>query len=123
MKISEISTDNAMDVLCELTPYVTNIVTDEDLVGELKKAIDFKEANTMAEKMALTAEKITKIIPILLKNRKNDVFGIVGVLNGKTIDEIAKQNIIVTMKQIRDIAKDKELLDFFKSCTDTEGNE
>lgn len=123
MKISEISTDNAMDVLCELTPYVTNIVTDEDLVGELKKAIDFKEANTMAEKMALTAEKITKIIPIILKNRKNDVFGIVGVLNEKTIDEIAKQNIIVTMKQIRDISKDKELLDFFKSCTDTEGNE
>jgi hypothetical protein len=123
MKISEISTDNAMDVLCELTPYVTNIVTDEDLVGELKKAIDFKEANTMAEKMALTAGKITKIIPILLKNRKNDVFGIVGVLNGKTVDEIAKQNIIVTMKQIRDITKDKELLDFFKSCTDTEGSE
>lgn len=123
MKISEISTDNAMDVLCELTPYVTNIVTDEDLVGELKKAIDFKEANTMAEKMALTAEKITKIIPIILKNRKNDVFGIVGVLNEKTIDEIAKQNIIVTMKQVRDISKDKELLDFFKSCTDTEGNE
>ena len=123
MKISEISTDNAMDVLCELTPYVTNIVTDETLVAELKEAIDFKEANTMAEKIALTAGKITKIIPILLKNRKNDVFGIVGVLNEKTIDEIAKQNIIVTMKQIRDIAKDKELLDFFKSCTDTEGNE
>lgn len=123
MKISEISTDNAMDVLCELTPYVTNIVTDEDLVGELKKAIDFKEANTMAEKMALTAGKITKIIPIILKNRKNDMFGIVGVLNGKAIDEVAEQNIIVTMKQIRDIAKDKELLDFFKSCTDTEGNE
>lgn len=123
MKISEISTDNAMDVLCELTPYVTNIVTDEDLVGELKKAIDFKEANTMAEKMALIAGKITKIIPIILKNRKNDMFGIVGVLNGKTIDEVAEQNIIVTMKQIRDIAKDKELLDFFKSCTDTEGNE
>ena len=115
MKISEISTDNAMDVLCELTPYVTNIVTDENLVAELKKAIDFKDANTMAEKIALTAGKITKIIPIILKNRKHDVFGIVGVLNDKTIDEIAKQNIIVTMKQIRDIAKDKELLDFFKS--------
>ena len=123
MKVSEISTEKAMDVLCELTPYVTNIVTDETLLAELKEAIDFKEANTMAEKMALTARKITKIIPILLKNRKSDVFGIVGVLNGKTIDEIAKQNIIVTMKQIRDISKDKELLDFFKSCTDTEGNE
>lgn len=123
MKISEISTEKAMDVLCQLTPYVTSIVTDEELIAELKSAIDFGKANTMAEKMALTAGKITKIIPILLRNKKNDVFGIVGVLNNKTIEEVAKQNIIVTMKQIRDIAKDKELLDFFKSCTDTEGNE
>lgn len=123
MKISELSTEKAMDVLCELTPYVTSIVTDEELIAELKSAIDFGKANTMAEKMALTAGKITKIIPILLRNKKNDVFGIVAVLNNKTIEEVAKQNIIVTMKQIRDIAKDKELLDFFKSCTDTEGNE
>lgn len=123
MKISEISTEKAMDVLCELTPYVTSIVTDEELIAELKSAIDFGKANTMAEKMALTAGKITKIIPILLRNKKNDVFGIVGVLNNKTIEEVAKQNIIVTMKQIRDIAKDKELLDFFKSCTGTEGSE
>ena len=123
MKISEISTEKAMDVLCELTPYVTSIVTDEELIAELKSAIDFGKANTMAEKMALTAGKITKIIPILLRNKKNDVFGIVGVLNNKTIEEVAKQNIIVTMKQIRDIAKDKELLDFFKSCTGTEESE
>ena len=123
MKISELSTEKATDVLCELAHYMINIVTDEALITELKSAIDFTKANTMAEKMALTAGKITKIIPILLRNKKNDVFGIVAVLNGKTIEAVAKQNIIVTMKQIRDIAKDKELLDFFKSCTDTEGNE
>ena len=123
MKISELTTEKATEVLCELTPHVTNIVTDEALIAELKSAIDFTKANTMAEKMALTAGKITKIIPILLRNKKNDVFGIVAVLNGKTIEAVAKQNIITTMKQIRDIAKDKELLDFFKSCTDTEGNE
>lgn len=123
MKISELSTEKATEVLCGLTPHVANIVTDEALITELKNAIDFTKANTMAEKMALTAGKITKIIPILLRNKKNDVFGIVAVLNGKTIEAVAKQNIITTMKQIRDIAKDKELLDFFKSCTGTEESE
>lgn len=123
MRISEFSTEKAMDVLCELTPFVTNIVTDELLVAELKSAVDFSKANTMAEKIALTTGKITKIIPILLRNKKEDLFGIVAVLNEKTVDQIAKQNIIVTMKQIRDIAKDKELLDFFKSCTDTAESE
>lgn len=123
MRISEFSTEKAMDVLCELTPFVTNIVTDELLVAELKSAVDFSKANTMAEKIALTTGKITKIIPILLRNKKEDLFGIVAVLNEKTVDQITKQNIIVTMKQIRDIAKDKELLDFFKSCTDTAESE
>ena len=123
MKISEISTDNAMDVLCELTPYVTNIVTDEDLVGELKKAIDFKEANTMAEKIALITGKFTKILPLILKKRKADLFSILASLNEKTIEEIGSQNVIKTMSQIKDIAKDKELLDFFKSCTGTEESE
>ena len=123
MKLSELSTDRATDVLCELTPYITNILSDEALLSELRTAIDFKESNTLAEKMALTASKITNIIPILLKNRKSDVFGILGALNEKSVEEIAKQNFIKTMKQIKDIAKDKELLDFFKSCTSMEGGE
>ncbi len=123
MKLSELSTDRATDVLCELTPYITNILSDEALLSELRTAVDFKDANTLAEKMALTAGKITNIIPILLKNRKSDVFGILGALNEKSVEEIAKQNFIKTMKQIKDIAKDKELLDFFKSCTSMEGGE
>jgi hypothetical protein len=123
MRLSELSTDRATDVLCEIAPYAINIMTDEELMAELKSAVDFKDANTMAEKIALTVGKVSKIIPILLKKRKGDIFGILGALNDKSVDEIAKQNIVVTMKQIRDISKDKELLDFFKSCTGSEGSE
>ena len=115
MKLSELSTEKATDVLCEIAPYAMNIMTDEELVGELKKSIDFKGANTMAQKIALTVGKISKILPILLKKRKADLFGILGALNEKSIEEIAKQNIIKTMSQIKDISKDKELLDVFKS--------
>jgi hypothetical protein len=46
-----------------------------------------------------------------------------GALNEKSVEEIAKQNILKTMSQIKDISKDKELLDFFKSCTGTEESE
>ena len=123
MRLSELSTDRAMDVLCEIAPYAINIMTDDELMAELKSAVDFKDANTMAEKIALTVGKVSKIIPILLKKRKGDIFGVLGALNDKSVDEIAKQNIVVTMKQIRDISKDKELLDFFKSCTGSEGSE
>ena len=123
MKLSELSTEKAADVLCEIAPYAINIMTDEELMGELKNAIDFREADTMAEKIALLVGKISKILPILLKKRKNDLFGVLGAINEKSIEEIAKQNIIKTMSQIKDISKDKELLDFFKSCTGTEESE
>ena len=123
MKLSQFSTDRAADVLCELTPYVTNILSDADLLAELRSALDVKDATSVAERFALVGNKFAKIIPIVLKGRKEDVFGILGVLNEKSVEEIKAQNIILTMKQIRDISKDKELLDFFKSCTDAEESE
>lgn len=125
MKLSELSTERATDVLCEIAPYFMNITTDEELVGELKSAINFKEAQamSMAEKITVVTGKISKILPILLKKKRNDLFGILGALNEKSVEEIAKQNIIKTMLQIKDISKDKELLDFFKSCTGTEESE
>ena len=123
MKISQLSTDRAMDVLCEIATPVTNIMTDEELIKELKSAVDFEKANTMAEKIALITGKFTKILPLILKKRKADLFSILASLNEKTIEEIGSQNVIKTMSQVKDIAKDKELLDFFKSCTGTEESE
>ena len=123
MKISQLSTDRAMDLLCEIATPVTNIMTDEELIKELKSAVDFEKANTMAEKITLITGKFTKILPLILKKRKADLFSILASLNEKTIEEIGSQNVIKTMSQIKDIAKDKELLDFFKSCTGTEESE
>lgn len=123
MKLSQMSTDKALDVMCEITPYVTNIVTDEDLIGCLKNAIDPRAVNSKAEMIAAGAAKLTEIAKIVLQKRKSDVYGILGALNGKTAEEIAEQNGVETMKQIRDIIKDKELLDFFRSCASSEGSE
>lgn len=123
MRLSELSTDRATDVLCELTPYIANIVSDEELLEELKKTVDRKDIVNKAQWLAVGAEKITKILPILLKKRKEDVFGILAVMNEKTVEEIAKQNILVTLKQARTAFKDKELIDFFKSCASAEEGE
>lgn len=123
MKLSQLSTDRALDLLCEIATPVTNIMTDEELIKELKSAVDFEKANTMAEKITLITGKLTKILPLILKKRKADLYSILASLNEKTIEEIGSQNVIKTMLQIKDIAKDKELLDFFKSCTGTEESE
>ena len=123
MKLSEMTTDRAMDVLCEITPFIANITTDEELLAELRSAIDPKAVKTKAELMVKGVEKITKLVPIVLKKRKTDVFCILAALNEKTAEEIGKQNIIATMAQVREVVKDKDLMDFFKSCVGSEGSE
>ena len=123
MKLSEISTEKAIDVLCDMTPYVDSIVSDEELLNELKNAIKVDKIATKAEWVALGVDKLNKLIPIIFKKHKADVFGIVGILNEKTSDEIAKQNFLVTAAQIREIIKDKDLMDFFKSCVGAEESE
>lgn len=123
MKLSEMTTDRAMDVLCEITPCIANITADEELLAELRNAIDPKAVKTKAELMVKGVEKITKLAPIVLKKRKADVFGILAALNEKTAEEIGKQSIIATMAQVREVVKDKDLMDFFKSCVGSEGSE
>lgn len=123
MKLSQLSTERAADVLCELTPYIANIVEDSELMESLRDAIDTDKVKTKAELIAIGAGKVTRLIPIILKKRRSDVYGILAVLNEKSVEQIAMQNFLITMKQIKDMAKDKELVDFFKSWADTEESE
>ena len=123
MKISEMRTDSATDVLCEIVPYINDIASDEKLLAEIKRKVVPDKELTRAEYLAIGVEKINNIVPILLKDKKNDIYGIIGALNDKTIGEIADQPFLVTLKQIQEIIKDKDLIDFFASCVHSEGDE
>lgn len=114
MRLSELTTERAADVLCELTPYIANITGDKSLSDELTNKFDSK-GKSVAELYTFAAHKYATLVPILLKEHRNDVFGVLAVLNECNTDEIAKQKVMETMKQVRDLFQDKDLLDFFKS--------
>lgn len=76
--------------------------------------------STKAELIAVASEKIAELIPLLLKKHKDDVFGIVAAVNGLTLEQVRQQKIIKTMNAIKEMAQDKDLIDFFKSCVSTE---
>lgn len=123
MKLSEFNTGDGISVLCDLSPYVFNIVSDEELMAELRNAISPKKTITRLEWIALGAAKVSKIVPIIFKKRKSDVMGILAILNNTTPGKIAKQNILVTAKQLKELINDKELMDFFASCAASEESE
>lgn len=120
MKISELTTEKAADVLCEISVYALSILTDEELKAELSDKLDKGKTLTKAELYAIGLKRFSVLTPILLKKHKADVFGILAALNETTVDTIARQNVLKTMMQIREISKDAELIDFFKSCASGE---
>lgn len=115
MKLSELSTDYALDVLCELTPYVSSIASDEAMVAAVGKVVDTSGDMNLFGKGLLLVERIGEIIPTLLRTHRNDVYGILSVLNEKSTKEIAAQPVRDTIMQICDVFRDEDLLSFFRS--------
>lgn len=114
MKLSELTTEQAADVLCGLTPYIANITGDKALLDELGKKFD-RKGKSVAELYTYAAQKCAALVPTVLKEHRTDVFSILAVLNETTVEAVAKQNILATIEQVREVFKDKALLDFFKS--------
>ena len=115
MKFSELTTENALDVFCEITPYVENIIADDELIAELKKKVNFDDDTTNIEKIAIVMGKVSVIAPIVFKKRRDDALGIIAAINNVDVEVVKKQNILKTLTQLRDIIRDKDFMDFFKS--------
>lgn len=122
MKISEFTTDTGLDVLCELVPHAGAIITDDDLKAELRRKLNLEKDATQAEIYAAGLDKLSKLIPIVLKKRRDEVYALLAILNETTVDTIKRQNFLKTAAEIRDVVKDKELMDFFKSLRSSENN-
>lgn len=117
MKIAEFSTDEGLDVLCEITTPLGNIVNDKDLTKALQNKID-KNA-TEAEYMLKGTQMISEIIPVVLKTHRDDLYHILGALNKKPVEEIGSQSIIETVNQVKELMGDKDLQSFFKRSDST----
>ena len=120
MKISELSTDKGLDVLCEIAEPLGAIVTDAALLDALKEKLVAGENATKAELVSAGLKRISNLMPIILKTHRDDVYAIVAAINGVTADDIRKQNFIKTAMDIRDVVNDKAFKDFFSSLWGTE---
>ena len=122
MKLSQLPTDEALDIFCELTPLIADIVSDEELMGDLKDKLS-RDDMTTAELFAVGMQKIDKIINVVFHKKKAVVYKILAVLNHKKPEEIAAQNFLATGAQVREIVKDRDLWDFFTSFARTAKSE
>lgn len=118
MKLSELSTDRALDILCELTPSVASIMEDEEILSALDNITSTDKPDD-SEKSHLDGIKMmggmVKIAPVLLKTHRPEVYNILSVMNEQPVAGIAAQPIKDTIQQVRELFQDNDLLSFFKS--------
>lgn len=118
---SELSTDEALEVVVQIAQPITNLIDDEALVKEMQKTMPKGETTRIAMQRFGLA-KIVKLLNIALKQHREDVYEILAPFNGLTVEEIGKQNFLVTCKQVADLLNDKGFVDFFKSYLGGEQN-
>lgn len=111
-KLSDLGTDECLDVLCAIAPSIQAIVEDKDIMTALGKAID-KKGLTKAGVLMTAASKLVGAVPLLFKAHREDVYNILSSVGGVTVEEVKAQNMLDTMQQLKEILQDKPLLDFF----------
>ena len=47
-KLSQLGTDECLDVLCEITPHIVNLVSDEEIMNAIGKPVDKKNSTKSA---------------------------------------------------------------------------
>lgn len=120
MRISELTNDEGLDALCEMTPYLGRILEDNALIAELRKKMRLEDDASRAEIYAAFVDKLTKLVPVVLKTHRGDVYGIVAAINGIPVETVATQNFLQTMSDIYAIVTDKAFKDFLKSLRNTD---
>ena len=90
------------------------ISSDKEIMDAVGKAVD-KNTITQVGIMLLGAQKITAVIPLLLKTHRHDIYAILSIVGEKSVEDVAAQNIMATMWQMKELLNDKELVSFFKS--------
>ncbi|MBP3647003.1 MAG: hypothetical protein J6K55_11350 [Clostridia bacterium] len=111
MKLKDMSTEQLADALCEIAPMLEEIGKDKELNENLRE-IAMKERENGMTALEKGVSLIARVVPALLKTHRGATYNILSVLTGKTVQEIAAQNGMQTIRDAMN-SMDAELIGFF----------
>lgn len=95
MKISEMTTATFADFVNASGDHIANIMQNERVAALFSDTEKKSPIRFMADAAS-----------VLMGECREDVFAVLGAINGKSVNDIAQQNILVTIGQLRKIYKD-----------------
>ena len=111
MKLSEMTNDQACDAIIKLTQPVANIMDDQEF-GLIVKELGGYSGKPV-NNLKILSGMIPKIVPLLLKNHKQDTYAIISVLSGKDEKEIGQMKMTESITILKE-SIDEDLIGFFR---------
>jgi hypothetical protein len=111
--LSQMTTDETCDVLCIAAPHIQNMAEDKNLIAEVQRKLP-KGEHTQIDVYRFGLTRVSNLVPIFLKDHREDVYAILSLFNGLTPEECGKQNFLATVAQVTELLKDEDFVNFFK---------
>lgn len=100
MKISEMTTANFADFVNAAGDSICNIMQNESV-----SSLFSQDEKRSPVRWMFDAAKV------LFGSCREDVFAVIGAMHGRSADEIAQQNILLTLGQLRSVYEDLKAAD------------
>lgn len=105
-------TEDAIDKLCDIAPIIA------DIGDKAKNDQEFKDFMAGYSKAKDNRTFVLRVLPVLVKNYKEDMYSILSIWTEKSIDEIKEQSLGVTIKELKAIFEDEDIRAFFSSFSE-----
>lgn len=112
-KISELNSNEGLDVLVELTPLVKSLASHKSLISQFKALAEIPEADRTAP--TFEADIMARLIPVWYKDCRDDILAIIGVMNGMTAEEVNAKGALWVLEETGALFSDVDFIGFFRS--------
>ncbi len=127
--ITKLNTEELMDLLLEVTPDVAEIFGNEEILFTLEdkytskdiqgfKSQGLSDKQIMIKGKAKGIKNMAKILTLAIGKHRQEVYNILSCFYGISVEELAKQEVSKTYKQLEALIKNKEVMGFFQSQVD-----
>lgn len=104
------TTAQTLDKMMELLPHITAIIDDAD-TQELRAILRPAEGSEKTE--VRTSMLLSRLFPLMLVKHRAEMYGILSVISGKTVDEVKDMPFEETRKLLENDGLTKEFFSFF----------
>lgn len=105
-------TDDAIDRLCDIAPIIA------DIGEKAKNDQEFKDFLASYNKSRDNRMFVLRVLPVLVKNYREDIYSILSIWTDKPVEEIKEQSIGATVKELKEIFEDEDIRAFFSSFSE-----